>query len=768
MAKSEAKKNPDTESTRKRCWQMVKGPLIRIVGLLWLAPAIALLWLNFKSYIVGAALGCHGSGCRLNPFSFDQATQSQRLDRRNHDILNALQFVAKGMEVWFMFIAASLVYNVAVRLAKTGRLPLDMLTMYFEFVSLKYLLDIVLKCPCFGRNKKELNPDPTPQNGTTGTADQSNTAQPNAPQATHDIAAGVLRPTDTGVNAEPNDNSDIGQTKRLESWLKVIILVFVAVLCLVTNLMGIATAVLALPSLQWITINQQKSIVFGDLISSSPPSDPSITSNCTTSALNAGNYTCTYALYAESLDQMVAGSLSSNAQQNSEGALQLPPVLQEGSITSTVNISGYSNTIWTPSRQLLRSFSADLTNWYYSVINNKKDPLYPESSRFNQSLQAQLQRTGPTIGILNECTKGTTNYIYNVSDNQQIYCFPLTNNTKCIRWGSGWGDNSSSASIMVGDVTSNNATLSIQVYATQQAVRLDFDSCASNGTCDWNATFSAPPDEDKRNISSSQLSFVYYSPTFAPNTTVFCSTTSYLSFANYVLNPSPVENILNLAQLEVLNDSPTVKPYFGMSGIADIHPDWLLMAWSVRTTHPVVSAARAAAVEIIQAFENWMRYGGGYRFDFTAIHNDVAMQAVSFITYTTSTAEASLIAQRGEELLHANPPPALSSGALVQLWTYGTTSHTSKLGFVVMLLGCVFVLIHTAAYVEEKKSLTTIVVAALRNGLPPHYPPVDEETGAPLNVTYARPKLPGRNSSFSFSPGTSPAGYRNGEPSKPD
>ena len=664
-------KDKDLCGRIKDLWRQRLRPLFSLLfGVLWLAPAVALLVLNFKGHIVGAGLGCKGSGCRIDPFSTNQVAQAQKLDKRNHNILGVLLIVAKALEVWFTLIAASLVYNIAIRLAKKERLPMRMLTMYIEFPGIDYLKQI------FGNLSSRTSP---------------------------------------GI--------------PLSNCLKFWILIFVAALCLVINLMGTATGVLILPTLQWMNINRQNSIVFGELQSSSAPSSASISPFCTTDMLAAGNYSCTYYPYGKTLDELVANAVSSNQQADYRHTFPLPSVSQEAALTFTFNLSESTSTIWVPSRQLIRDFSVDLGNYYSSTFSNQYSQTYPDSARFNQSLQVQLQRKGPAIGIMNDCVLGEPT-VFNVSTNKEVHCFPMTRDVKCIRWGSGWGVNVSLAHFTILDGPPDNRDLVVDVYATQQAAYLSVDSCFNDGSCDWNSVFSTTPIPNNRNISSSQLSFVYS----MQNTTLpkgLCNTASYLSFANYILNPSQVDNILNLVQLEIIDGSPSGPPNYNISAIANIHSDWLLMAWSADHYNPV-PPARPAASTIITAFQFWAAPNSSAESaeNFNSIHQYTVLQALSLIPYTTNTAN--------------NPDESkvstLNSGAAVQLWKYDLGARTPKLGVAIIIIGCVCVLLRTAFYVdfpESRMSPTEVVIAALINKRMNHG--VDPETGDPVNVTTKSP-----------------------------
>jgi hypothetical protein len=152
------------------------------------------------------------------------------------------------------------------------------------------------------------------------------------------------------------------------------------------------------------------------------------------------------------------------------------------------------------------------------------------------------------------------------------------------------------------------------------------------------------------------------------------------------------------------------------------------------------------------------------------------------ITYTTGTAttRAERQAQAQREQNTPKTAATLSSGAVVQLWTYGINPRTSKLGVVIVIFGCMCVLLRPILYMDSSKPPTAIVVSALQHDPPSPTHPVDEKTGAPLNVSYARvasdlpdpsdphrPHHHRRNSSFSFLHPSSPTSTRNSSVASP-
>ena len=91
------------------------------ISLLWCAPAVTLLVLNGTNHIVGASAWCPTGDCPGIPIGTNQSLTEllSKADRDTHDFVGALQFVAKAMEVWFVYIAVTLVYIVTSLLARS-------------------------------------------------------------------------------------------------------------------------------------------------------------------------------------------------------------------------------------------------------------------------------------------------------------------------------------------------------------------------------------------------------------------------------------------------------------------------------------------------------------------------------------------------------------------------------------------------------------------------------------------------------------------------
>ena len=203
----------------KRGW--IKTIMWQIFALLWLVPVIALLYLNFTEYIIGASAWCPDGKCYLNAFNPVRSVpqiRARKFDKEDHNLLGGLQFVAKGLEIWFGIIAAAVIYLITMRFAgKKEGLPIGYLSRPMEFADVLSLID-----PLFW----------------------------------------VTGPHPYGTKSE----SEKKLGKRV--WMLIALSAF---LCIIINLMGPATAVLVIPALQWIETAKYGDRIFQNLNAANPP-----------------------------------------------------------------------------------------------------------------------------------------------------------------------------------------------------------------------------------------------------------------------------------------------------------------------------------------------------------------------------------------------------------------------------------------------------------------------------------------------------------------
>ena len=629
-----------------------------ILGLLWLAPALTLLILNAKEHIIGAGLGCHGDRCIINPYSKTAVLQAQKLDKQNHDILGALQIVAKLLEMWFTFLVGNLVYNLALRFAEKDVVDINLLTMYAEFLDLRYLKDL---WKSFWR-----------------------------------------------VRA----HNKAGTGKKAPVTLYFFV-VFVALLCIIANVMGPTAAILVLPTLQLVDINQQENVVFDKVLSASPPADFAPVCNSTT--LDAGHYSCAAPLNTYALDELQASAAATSNQRFYRNALILPPVLQESNLSFSLNVSENAPVIFAPNRQLLREFATDLLNFYNATSGPAPDiPSYGQSALFNHSLQTLLQRQGPTIGETTNCYPNKA-YSAMASGGRPVRCFVTGTTAKCIRLGGGWKDNNivASAKFTIHDIE-DSANITASIWTTNKAAYIDLSQCnvAANATCDWDAIFAAEPPPTLGNMfTGNQQTFQY--DILGSDVPVWCSSNAFLSFATYSLNPSPVSNIISLVNLGVTTDHPST---LNNSAAVFVHPTWNLLTWAV-DQDSVVAGARDAASLFVAAVKGYLLKPETGGRSMNLVQHYLQVQTYSLLPYTTLVIDD---AKARNARIKASPSAAvlLKSWATVQVWKFGLDSRTAKIGFTVLTICCLCVVGGLVAYASESKPLTEMLAEALMHDKP--------------------------------------------------
>lgn len=187
--------------------ERIRGPraslfkflFVRILAFLWVAPITTLLVLNFTAFRIGPSAWCFRGHCPTHSLDADAIGKAKSLDKADHNTLGALQLVAKALEIWFAFVAMNLIYRVVMWLAsRQNGLPIGLFAASMEFADPCNLLAAV----------RSLKRD-----------------------SSHHEALGM--PT---------------------SKLPIVFAAFLLFMCVLVNLMGPATAVLILPTLQWIDL----------------------------------------------------------------------------------------------------------------------------------------------------------------------------------------------------------------------------------------------------------------------------------------------------------------------------------------------------------------------------------------------------------------------------------------------------------------------------------------------------------------------------------
>ena len=219
----------------------------------------------------------------------------------------------------------------------------------------------------------------------------------------------------------PSKHRHRGVTKLL------LLALLAAFLTILTNLMGAATAVLLIPSLQWVKTERIPQQRFDGLALAQPPQGSSVfAGSCSDAQLSAGNFSCTSNVYGPSLDEWAATALSSTKQFEQPFGTAILATSQESAVQFALNGSSDLTIIWVANRQVLRDLSQDYlsvigtTHNYLRAIGDTDDG--PGDARFKKSLQTFLERTGPSIGVQANCYAGNVSVTI-VGDDKEVHCF---------------------------------------------------------------------------------------------------------------------------------------------------------------------------------------------------------------------------------------------------------------------------------------------------------------------------------------------------------
>jgi hypothetical protein len=681
---------PKSNGRPSLLWTLVSQLLV----LGWLAPIIALLTLNFRRYIAGASVGCGVGSCNDNPSSQNATQRSQQLDTEDHNILGALQLVAKILEIWFIFLAGCLVYDLTMLLAKRGDgLPIRYLTTPIEFGELRSFFD---------------------------------------------------RSLWTSASPSTNKGQTQGMVARIRKLTLYSFILFVAVICIISNLMGPATAVLLLPTLVWRDVQMPQTQVFAEMASPEPPSNINTFDWCDASALAAGYYSCTNRTVQNELD-----SIFQYLQEDSP----LADLSDENGLTFSFNLSNNPGSpVVVPNRQTLDDVVNDYGVWTYSGVYSYAEvssiygPGVVNLSTYNtlrNAQQVKLRRQGPGLLFQAQCYPNVS--VIQISDDKVVRCYDMPNpdsnitnennyqsypypisttvdgtntSTMCIRVGSGWvgGNTHSKFSIR----SSSNDSIAVDVYSTDRAIYLTSTTyhCSAEKIitgappCNWDALFSADPASDIKNATANPL-MTEYSLLGYP--TIWCRSFAFLRFPTYVLDTSPATNPLNLVLTEDNGPvTPTDEPI-------SIHPDWTLAAWSVDKGQ-MVPGDRPSAQFLVDGFL-FPTIGSAVLSNILIAHSVVAAQSFSLIDYSTKDIDAAGSAPTPTS-------PILEVGILIFVWSYGLESRTSKLGAVIVILGCVIVLMRMVVGICVRtvdRDLLKYVTTALEQSPPGVFTKLEEE-----------------------------------------
>ncbi|THC88103.1 hypothetical protein EYZ11_012451 [Aspergillus tanneri] len=632
--------------------------LFDLFCLTWIAPVVILLLLNFKNWIIGAGVACRIPSFKNDCNIWGQNSQSQikLMDDKDHEILGALQIVAKALDVWFTIVVSSLVLDLAILLAKSTGLPMGYFMTYIEFTDVTTLLN-----PTFWKSSGNFE----------------------------------------------------GQSRWREASRRWAFVAFVTMACIASNLMGPATAVLAIPTLGWSDDSVSSTRTFGDIAASEPPKYANIAPDCEESALAARNYT-----YSDQI--FVINNLAFRP-------------------NSSINVDRHIESIrWTPNRKLAKKVNRDYGEVFYSKSKDSFQKANASLSRplekrvfdlYRNSIDIEIHRKGPSLGYAGFCVTAS---IINIplSSTKSVRCYngtysdiPGESVFTCIRNGPGWPAARfarSSFSFGRADIPLVE-NVSVDVYSVDRSLvpNIRDEHCivelqSSSDNCNWDRMFSDPSPESANSTLNEQLVEYTLPQSLSLNTTILCRQNTYLTFPDYNMRITPSEINSTLVTMEIPSN-------VSASGIF-LHPDWILAAWSVSPSG-IVDAKRPAASDIMVSLKEVADTQPPKTQEeqaslkkimdrFFGLHTSVLEHALTLVDYSVlNDTEASKTIT--EDAAH----PLLPAFRRFRVWSYGDKSRTFKLGAAVSIFGCICVIIRTVVsqyFRINRPSTVEIVAAALK------------------------------------------------------
>lgn len=578
--------------------------------------------------------------------------RAQKLDRDDHNTNGALQFVAKLLEIWFMIVAAGLVYDVGLLFArKGGGLPIGYLLTHLEFTDLRYIFNPLLWT------------SPLPHRHS-------------APE------------------------------NRMRIVKLYFFAILTALLTILANLMGPATAVLVLPTLQWIDTPHVMNSTFNGTNVMFPPQASDTFDFCNETQILAHNYSCTSGIFADSLDALAAQGIASITESWSSDGIILWGVTQEEALQFAYNGTGDKLT-WIANRQVLREMSHEYLKTQ-GLFAESDPPEYPDK-RYNNSLQTILQRQGPSFGVQTSCYSGEIIDFELDDDNYRwVRCYTgwtldgISYYNKCLRLGQGFNNTNLDAqfSLEVVDPAVEESELGVGVYFADKATYYNettsfgsgIKACVENNEtsiqCDWDTVFDSsdlPPELKNTSINVGVVS--YRVPGASDDSRVWCDHVTYQSFPDYSVDTRFMSNPLSLVTLNNLPGNATFPQI--------VNPDWFLAAWSADNEGSVDGNRKAVKelVRVLPAYYNttWNDTASIYdRATFSVIHMYTLGQALSLVPYTTTPPPSLAEAEQANK--DKNVHPVLHTWATTHVWAYGISGRTAKLGVAVVSLGALCVL----------------------------------------------------------------------------
>jgi len=655
----------------------------------WLVPVVTLLVLNIQQSVVGASFKCRLSECRF--FWFENGGKKvQQLSLFDRNIAGVMQIVAKVIELWFLFIACSLVYNITMRLGRRrdgSSLPIQFLFLHDRLVDPSMFLR-----PSFW-----------------------------------------TMPRHAGAN----------QHSRRRTVGLYVFLVFVLALCVVSNLMGPAAAVLLLPTKgratvgtlvqrQFLRLQSGKTPTleihnntYGDGIEFSIPASPR------------------YAFSRSDLAAQLARSDSRHLTLSNHDRFISISVLLTGPIVDDDDDDEYT---WIPNAQILQRLRLDVARfWAVSEGDPESVSTYGADnetlsqtlmSAYRTSVDLVLERRGPALRLLWDCSGPNLNIsVISAGEGKLVRCYTLPLGmseaglaledsgivspdsgllTMCVRVGPGWSGQEARNDYAQFFVERPYAPLaaqgpnkaSINIYSVTGAIYLNesMSHCAIGGgsqprnrsPCSWDAMFSEPLKPGLSRISLEQQIIDYDYPftastngsTYSPGnyiSTPWCHSFTALGFGTYNTpldtNDGTAGNNTRFLSTTTAEDSDPVY----------IHPSWFLAAWAIENGGTVRgNLSDTAARSLIDALaQDWALKEESpvlTTLYLRSQHAAIMGSTLTIINYDE---------QVGDGIAPASvtsTTPILDASVNAMVLQYGLYTRSSILGFVIATIGCVVVL----------------------------------------------------------------------------
>ena len=693
--------HPERPGSAKSWICLIFGTLM---ALLWAVPAVALLVLNFTSYIIGASAWCPGGNCPGPGFSGDSYGFSAstghlntEYDLNNRNLLGGLLFAAKALEVWFVFVAVGLVYLITSLLARSEHgIPIGFMLTYVEFSDL-------------------LN---------------------------------VLNPS-LWSSAVPTKDLSAQYKKKRRTIHFYLFALFAGFMCVLCNVMGPSVAVLILPTLHWRETDQVYEQRFGSVLSADPPFGDDAIPGCNAINLTEKAYECSYIPYAYSLDAMIDYMISQiNHNMDVEsGKMNFdPPYSLERSLSLRFNITKKTSVreaaiYWAPNRQVVRKLSEDLAAFY----NTPNDPNSPYKG-YNNSLQTILQRQGPVIAVDWNVWWGEMTTTV-VDDDREVRCYhnwwwtsEADTYVKCFRVGEGWNSSNTLSTFTAGAEQNMNDSsievVQVNAYASDKAVYFKssftpdvvMQPCLPNGTvpsdlyCDWDALFARdPPAGIPANMTNQTRNAFIFENGVMDDPSAKLVVEAYLSvgFATYSVDTAESSPTRGMVQIDRFPEQDEIRPIIMNSA-------WLLASWSVsdgsdaqwwristRQLQHTISRLHAFLVSDEGLSEDNLDTNLDLLYWYLLSLNS-GLEAASLLPWSLTDPDVDGLRLAADDRAR----PTLGRNLRRQVWAYGLETRSSKLGVAVLLAGIVCVVARVLLAVLTRvrhRSPAEILIAGMKH-----------------------------------------------------